>query len=263
MEKAVDEIARTTLPASSSAQKPLSTPTSTVTSIDVPVPDATPSGPSLGPSAPPTTQETVTENESASAQSPYSSTRATIRNLTMPSVPNFEIPPSPPGSPPRGSTAKFARFLELKKQGVHFNEKLEKSTALRNPSLLHKLMDFAGISEEDSYASTLSLDLAIPTKFPEYAYAEELNKSQALIRERREKEKAVRRAQGEQVEFVPSRTLGHSNRTSTPTSGKGSRDSTSERVMATLNQGKSERGWEGGRKSRFDDTRRRRSRSPR
>ena len=85
--------------------------------------------------------------------SPYTSSRAVIQNLTLPTVPNFAIPPSPPGSPPQTATKKFAQFLELKKKGQHFNQRLESSSVLRDPGHSQKLMKFAGISEEEQYAS--------------------------------------------------------------------------------------------------------------
>jgi hypothetical protein len=60
-------------------------------------------------------------------------------------VPNLNIPPSPPGSPPQKSTRKFTQFLELKKKGQHFNQRLENSSVLRDLNHSRKLMDFAGV----------------------------------------------------------------------------------------------------------------------
>ena len=137
-------------------------------------------------------QETPSE-----ALSPYSVSRATLRNLTIPPVPNFDIPPSPPGSPPLKSTKKFDRFLELKKQGVHFNAKLAESSALRNPTLFQKLLDFAGLDDQSQYETALPDDLAVPTKFPAWAYADQLNKRQEDVAKRKAKER-----KGRPVEFV-------------------------------------------------------------
>lgn len=162
----------------------VATPGSTVSASNMPA------GPAPGPSMP--TAESLEGDEDGQPLSPYSANRAAIRNLTMPSVPNFEIPPSPPGSPPMGSTKKFARFLALKKQGVHFNDKLDKSSALRNPSLLKKLRDFASIDENDQYASTLPEGLATPTEFPSWAYPEEIAKRQEQRKKNRDK-----------IDFVP------------------------------------------------------------
>ncbi|OCL11343.1 hypothetical protein AOQ84DRAFT_287419 [Glonium stellatum] len=228
-------------------------------------------GPSLGPSVTP--PQGLSPNNSASIpQSPYSSTRLVIRNLTLPPVPNFEIPPSPPRSPPPGPTKKFARFLDLKKQGVHFNERIEKSSALRNPSLLKQLTDFAGINEIDQYASTLSEDMAVPTSFPDWAYVEQLTTTQKEITKKREEEQA--KAQREAIEFIPATGSGASSRAATPGS-KVPRGSAAERVMIGLDREKtrspmvqesSKRKELERRGGRFDSSRSRfrsRSRSPR
>ncbi|KXX76121.1 hypothetical protein MMYC01_206301 [Madurella mycetomatis] len=82
-------------------------------------------------------------------RSPYTTTRTLLRDLTLPSVANMDIPPSPPGSPPPGHdalTAKFDSFLRLKRtKGVHFNERLASSAGLRNPALMDKLLAFSGV----------------------------------------------------------------------------------------------------------------------
>lgn len=232
-------------------------------------------GPAVGPTLDPfvTPPPGLSPNGSSSvSQSPYSSARLAIRNLTLPPIPNFEIPPSPPGSPLPGPTKKFARFLDLKKQGVHFNERVEKSSALRNPSLLKQLMDFAGIKETDQYASTLSKDVAVPTSFPDWAYVEQLAATQKDITKKREEEQA--RAQREAIEFVPATSSGASSRAATPGS-KAPRGSAAERVMAGLDREKtrplmvqesSKRKELERRGGRFDGSRSRfrsRSRSPR
>ena len=112
-------------------------------------------------------------DETMAPRSPYSAHRALLRDLTLPTIPNYDIQPSPPGSPIESTNLKFRHFLELKKQGVHFNEKLAKSSALKNPSLMQKLMDFADIDEVGQYATTLAKDLWNPDGFLEYAYKEE------------------------------------------------------------------------------------------
>jgi HCNGP-like protein len=122
----------------------------------------------------------------------------TIHSLTLPPVPNYDIPESPPGSPPP-STAKISHFLSIKKRSVkkggpvHFNVKLASSTALTNPAFLDKLMDMAGISTEDAYALAEPDDLALPREWPQWAYAEELNKSQKKLAPKKEKEREGKR----------------------------------------------------------------------
>ena len=71
---------------------------------------------------------------------------------------------------------------------------------LRDPGHLRKLLDFAGVSEEDALASTLSDDVAIPPVFPEWAYVEELKASQKQLAKAKEQSKP--KAPREAVEFV-------------------------------------------------------------
>ena len=162
--------------------------------------------------------------------SPYSANCAAIRNLTLPTVPNLDIPPSPAGSPPPGMDKKFEHFLELKKQGVHFNEKLAKSSALKNPSLLQKLMVSAGVDEEDQYNTTLPVEIWNPKGFPPWAYKEELAKSQQEITRKREEDSS--RLQRESIGFVSATNTEESIRNGT----QGSKASAAERVMAGLDR---------------------------
>merc|ERR1711939_201573 len=125
-------------------------------------------GPTLGPSIMlPEAQLLKDEDEDLAAPplSPYSANRALLRDLTLPTLPNYDIPPSPPGSPLQSTNAKFKHFLELKKQGVHFNDKLANSSALMNPGLMQKLMDFSDIDEAGQYATTLPKVLWNPDDF--------------------------------------------------------------------------------------------------
>lgn len=134
--------------------------------------------------------------------SPYTASRALLRDLTLPPVPNLDIPPSPPGSPPPALSAKFAQFLDLKKKGVHFNAKLAQSAALRNPSLTDKLMGFVDLEGRAGYATTLPSDLWDPTSeesLPEWATRGGLRQSQEKVRA----ERAGLRKGGGPVDFVP------------------------------------------------------------
>ncbi|KAG9246677.1 HCNGP-like protein-domain-containing protein [Calycina marina] len=209
-------------------------------------PMSVPAGPIIGPTMPADAMALSDlleeENGSFTPQSPYSADRALIRDLTLPSIPNYSIPPSPPGSPVASTNAKFKHFLELKKQGIHFNEKLAKSAALKNPSLMQKLMDFADIDEVAEYGTTLPKELWNPAGFPEEAFKEKLAKSQ---KDMQEKAKGLRIS----LDFVP----GSEN------SSRGGitklRPSTSERVMASLDKGRSSSPHIQGvkRKTRFEN----------
>lgn len=129
--------------------------------------------------------------------SPYTATRALLRDLTLPPLPNTDIPPSPPGSPPPATSAKFERFLELKKQGVHFNSKVAQNPSMSNPALMDKLLTFVELaSPADQYRTTLSEDIWDPAGFPRYAYKEQLRQSQLDV------EKARARGKGAPVDFV-------------------------------------------------------------
>lgn len=149
----------------------------------------------------------------------------------MPPIPNFDIPDSPPPPPTNSeeaaklaaTTKKFERFLELKKQGVHFNARLQSSSSLRNPSLLPKLMEFAGISAEESYASALPAELGVPTTWPEEYYVGGLVK----LNERREKKRLAER---DKVDFVPAAvSTAGSSATTTPGAGGAAKESRKSR----------------------------------
>jgi hypothetical protein len=153
--------------------------------------DAPIQGPAVGPSKPELVNEGTNE-EGPRPLSPFSANQTMIRNLTMPTVPNFDIPSSPPGSPPLNSSKKFAKFLELKKTGIHFNEKLENSSAIRNPALFKKLLEFSGVGEEDQYVTTLPPELSVRVEYPQWAYPEEMAKRQEIARRKKER-----------IEFAP------------------------------------------------------------
>ncbi|KAI3543477.1 HCNGP-like protein [Colletotrichum abscissum] len=164
----------------------------------------------LGPSLPPMDTQLPNlpsgEDPSQPPASPYTASRALLRDLTLPPVPNFDIPPSPPGSPPPALSAKFTQFLDLKKKGVHFNAKLAQSAALRNPSLTDKLMSFVDLDGRAGYATTLPPALGWdPTSedlLPEWAGRTALRQSQDKVRG------AGARKGGGPVEFVPAAAAG-------------------------------------------------------
>jgi hypothetical protein len=156
----------------------------------------------LGPSLPPMEEAVVDDQDPTHRPaSPYSANRALLRDLTLPSAPNMDIPPSPPGSPPPGANKKFEQFLELKKKGTHFNAKLEQSSAL-----MDKLMRFVEIDERHQYSTTLPTDLWNPAAFPEWACKDRLRKTNDKLT----KEKDAERASGTRtaVDFVPSASIG-------------------------------------------------------
>jgi hypothetical protein len=146
--------------------------------------------------------------------------------------------------------------LELKKQGVHFNEKLAKSSALKNPMMFEKLLAFARLDNEVAeYATTLPMDLWDPKSFPEWAYKDKFAAAQQKMAKARELErsKTVR----ESLEFVPATASADSSRGGTPTASaaRSGPKSAAERVMAGLDRSRpaspaAQAGTK--RKSRFD-----------
>ncbi|KAJ9137881.1 hypothetical protein NKR23_g8833 [Pleurostoma richardsiae] len=215
------------------------------------------SAPTMGPSLPPAggvgaalAYPTDTSTPPAAADgpsnqgpplSPYSASRALLRELTLPAVPDFDIPPSPPGSPGPSTAAlnaKVKTLLDLKRtKGTHFNARIAQSAALRNPALMDKLLAFVGVETgwggEDGdgvsgqragtvqYATTLSAKLWDPEGFPAWAFKGALRKTQEKV----QKERA--RAPGEPVEFVQAGGAGGgggvSSRTGTPGTVTGKR----------------------------------------
>ncbi|PKY04006.1 hypothetical protein P168DRAFT_290131 [Aspergillus campestris IBT 28561] len=161
-------------------------------------PNSEPRGPILGPSHE-DTQSTISASLNGQT-SPFPPPRALIHDLTLPPVPNLEIPPSPPGTPPPAANAKFSHFLSLKSRGTHFNEKLAASSSLRNPSLLKKLMEHAGIDDQAQYSTSLPPDLWCISDLPGWGFKEELLKAQKKTQDTAEKKQAA--GQKGTVDFV-------------------------------------------------------------
>ena len=152
-----------------------------------------------------------------------------IQQLTLPIHPNLSIPHSPPNSPPPGLDSKISHFLSLKRQGIHFNAKLATSSALKNPSVLAKLMGSAGLYGEggqDQYATTLPTDTWDPHGFPEGVCKEGLAKTQQEVGKRKEEER-----RGAEREFVPAKAEEVEAGFRMKVADKGS---AAERVMAGL-----------------------------
>jgi len=144
-------------------------------------------------------------------RSPYSASRALARDLTLPAVPDMDIPPSPPPSQHADMTslnAKFDNFLKLKRRAIdpaHFNARLGASSSIRNPATMDKFLNFVGMETEFAegdgaataqYVTTVGTDVWDPSGLPEWAYRGALRRAQAEVTKERE------RARGEPVEFV-------------------------------------------------------------
>lgn len=161
--------------------------------------NAKPVGPVLGPSHP-QGPHVASGGFLDGPSSPFSTSLALTHDLTLPPVPNLDIPSSPPGSPNPKANAKFAHFLSLKKQGTHFNEKLAGSSSLKNPNLLTKMMNHAGINDETQYSTSLPPDLWDMSNLPNWGYKEELLKTQKEIYYKTEEKRFS--GQRDSIEFV-------------------------------------------------------------
>ncbi|KAI0154802.1 hypothetical protein GGR57DRAFT_465071 [Xylariaceae sp. FL1272] len=191
---------------SNTTQPTIQTPTSNIDEASNPTTDPSPSvygpqiGPSSGPSYPPLEEDTLPPLPPGS---PYTATRAMLRDLTLPAVPNMDIPPSPPGSP-SPLNKKFENFLELKKKGIHFNSRIASNPSMKNPALADKLLAYAELDVRDQYETTLSKDI-LNFDFPRDAFKEKLRASQSEIKSGRS------RKQGQPVEFEKSSAAGTSS----------------------------------------------------
>lgn len=172
---------------------------------ELPTTQAAPDGPVLGPTSLAKMPSPTNEN-SRGHSSPFSASRALVQDLTLPPVPNLDIPPSPPSSSDPAANAKFEHFLALKKQGVHFNAKLASSSSLKNPSLLMKMMEHAGIPEESQYDTALPAELWDTSNLPKWGFKEELLKTQQEVRQQMEEEKLS--GQRASIEFVSGSSAG-------------------------------------------------------
>ena len=174
--------------------------------------------------------------------SPYSTSRALIHDMTLPPIPNLDIPPSPPGSPDPTANKKFAHFLTLKKQGIHFNDKLASSSSLKNPSLLDKLMDHAGIDERTQYASSIPQELWDPSSLPSWGFKEELLKSQQEVRRQIEAKNST--TPRDSIEFVSGSGSSGSSGPSRAemSSNSKAKSSAAERVKTGLSRERSRHG---------------------
>ncbi|KAJ5514864.1 hypothetical protein N7463_004416 [Penicillium fimorum] len=176
-----------------SYQQPKETPVHVVTG-------SAPEGPVLGPASIDISPPAEDKHSTSGRSSPFSATRGLVQDLTLPPVPNLDIPPSPPGSPNPAANAKFEHFLSLKKQGIHFNSKLASSSSLKNPSLLSKMMEHAGINEQSQYDTSLPADLWNTSILPKWGFKEELLRTQQDFRKESEEKKAS--GQRSSVDFV-------------------------------------------------------------
>ena len=239
-ETALRQTPARTSPGHARANEPLSSITNTEPSTNGPISNGNIQGPVLGPAGPPSAEASDRgERGGKRPQSPYSLNQSLLRTMTLPPIPNLDIPPSPPSSPDPATNQKFKQFLDMKKKGVHFHERLATTSSVKNPSLLKKLMASAGIDEQDQYVSSLPSELWDPSTFPAWAFKEELHKSQQEFQKMLD-EKRLQGAR-DSIDFVSATNSADSSRGGTPSSmagTRGIRSSAAERVMAGLDREK-------------------------
>ncbi|KAE8348256.1 HCNGP-like protein-domain-containing protein [Aspergillus coremiiformis] len=160
-------------------------------------------GPIVGPS-----QEAHSELHSANTRFSLATSCTLVHDLTLPPVPNLDIPPSPPGSPDAKANKKFAHFLSLKKQYVYFNEKLAASASLKNPSLLTKLMEHVGIDNQVQYFTSLPLEVWDMSGLPGWGFKETLLKAQNDLHQKAEEQWVA--GQRDTIHFVNATIAGSS-----------------------------------------------------
>lgn len=130
--------------------------------------------------------------------SPYSWAMNKRRELTMPPVPNFDIPPPPQETAPAAIEAKFKHFLQLKSKGLHFNNDLDTKHEFKDPAYMEKRLKFAGVEPQNEYECTLSKD-CYDTDWPEDAYYDKMKEKQVAEAARRREAR-----KGQSREFVRS-----------------------------------------------------------
>ncbi|EXJ96420.1 hypothetical protein A1O1_01546 [Capronia coronata CBS 617.96] len=173
-------------------------------------------GPIVGPTMPEQVGDDI-DGESTLQVQQTMSERDAIRFLTQTLNPMTSMPPSPPGSPNQATNARFKRFLDLKAQGVHFNDDLSRKSSFRNPSFLSTMMGRVGLGDTDQYRTSLPRELWDPLSFPPSAYKEELLRSQQTLKEQELASKKSLAASGKRtIEFTSAGSSRANSRDSTP-----------------------------------------------
>ncbi|KAK9711448.1 SAP30-binding protein, variant 2 [Basidiobolus ranarum] len=116
---------------------------------------------------------------------------------TIVGIDNYGIPGEPEDECDPDLQAKIAKWIELKNQGISFNDRLSKNKAFRNPNIYDKFVQFI---ELDETGSNFPSDIYDPKGFPPEAYSNEIEKLQKL----RAEERSRRQQQRAEIEFVNS-----------------------------------------------------------
>lgn len=160
-------------------------------------------GPMVGPAMP--TESALPGYEDDDVEDlPQMPERDMLRYLTQPSRPMTSLPPETDEYADPGVTSKIKRLLEFKAKGRHFNEDLATNTSFRNPNLFASLLERGNLPPQVQYASSLPSNLFSPDSFPDWAYKENLHKSQKEISSEIEATKKADSAVGKRtIDFTP------------------------------------------------------------
>jgi len=161
----------------------------------------------VGPSMPNDASAMVQDayEEDAKQEIPPMSEEDLLRYLTQPSHPVASFPPEATSEADPAVTARFKRFLELKRKGVHFNEDLAGKSSFKNPTLFASLLERSNLPSQSQYASSVPSLVFCMDLFPPWAYKEELLRSQqALGAELEAFKKAQSTAGKRRIEFMSS-----------------------------------------------------------
>lgn len=177
-------------------------------------------GPMVGPSKPAEAETANYEEDEVDEEvedSIPTSERDMLRYLTQPSHPMTSLPPEPNEDADPAVTARFKRFLELKAKGIHFNEDLAGKTSFKNPALFASLLERTDLPPQAQYSSTLPSDIFHLDLFPDWAYKENLLKSQQAISAELDATKKSQSAAGKRtIEFTSASRSATGSRDSTP-----------------------------------------------
>ncbi|KAJ3053168.1 SAP30-binding protein [Rhizophlyctis rosea] len=107
--------------------------------------------------------------------------RNLLREAINPSTHGYSIPPEPEGECDPAMQDKITKWLQLKAKGTLFNERLTRTHAFRNPSIMSKMIEFLDVDEIGSNYSKESFD---PHGFPPELYYDQILKAQGMTREK-------------------------------------------------------------------------------
>ncbi|TPX37503.1 hypothetical protein SmJEL517_g00724 [Synchytrium microbalum] len=117
----------------------------------------------------------------SSTETRFESLRAILKPPAIEGQESYGIPPEPDAECDPDLEAKFENWMNLKLNGMHFNTRLTKTHAFRNPSIMSKMIEFQGL---DEYGSNFPKDMFDPHGFPPEAFVDELEKAQRTRAER-------------------------------------------------------------------------------